>query len=129
MTVRNLLIVNAIVSIASAAGLGLVPEMFVAPFDFSLDPSGTALARMYGSVLLGIALMCWLGRDLDAAGHRVLVIGSAAGWAGFTVAMGLAVAGGVAGGIALVWVVIGALFTLAGVGSLAGIGIREESRA
>lgn len=125
MTVRNLLIVNAILSIVSAVGLGLMPEQFVAPFGVTLEPGGAMLGRMYGGVLLGLALMCWLGRDLDTDGRRVLATGSAAGWTVFTIAMVLAIASNVASGMAVVWVAIGAVMALGGIGAVARVGVRE----
>lgn len=127
MKVRNLLVLNSLISLISAIGLLVMPKQYVAPFDVTLDPAGLMFARMMGSQLLGLAIFCWLGRNLGVSGRRVLVLGSIASWVVFTTVITMAMNSSVTNSTAMLWVVIGIVMSLGMIGAATGVVVKEES--
>jgi hypothetical protein len=55
----------------------LVPTNLLSLYAVTLDPSSQYLARYFGSALLGLAAVNWIGRSLNSGpGLRAILVGS-----------------------------------------------------
>jgi len=55
----------------------LVPTNLLSLYGVTLDPSSQYLARYFGSALLGLAAVIWIGRSLKSGqGLRAILVGS-----------------------------------------------------
>jgi hypothetical protein len=121
MTLRTLLLVDAVLGFVSAAALLVIPGQFVAPFGASLDPAGTFMAQGWGTELLGLGVASWVARDAGVRARRTVAIADAVGWFAFAVLFAIGIASGTVNTLAAVWVVVGGLFGAAFVAAIAGI--------
>ncbi len=68
--------IKAIISIVCGLALLLIPGAFMGLAGVTLDPGGTAMARLVGALLIGIAIMCWTARNADpSVGREAFVLG------------------------------------------------------
>jgi hypothetical protein len=77
MTLKKLLIYNVIVTIPFGAGLVLIPKILLSLFGLTLDPGGSAIARLFGSALIFVGLLCWFARNAgESQARRAIVLAS-----------------------------------------------------
>jgi len=66
-------LVQAVVGAIVGAAFLVVPRQWVAPFGMRMDDTAAFLGRMLGAALLGLAVLCWLGREsTDPAAQRAI---------------------------------------------------------
>ena len=76
-SLKLLLTITAPLAFVFGPGFLVLPELTVAPFGAVLDPAGALVARLYGAMHMGLALINWLARDLvEAAGRRAVAAGN-----------------------------------------------------
>lgn len=74
MKVSTFLIIKAIVSLAFGIALVLLPVVLMGLYGVTLDPVGAFMARFVGACLIGIGLICWLGRSVADDGQRAITL-------------------------------------------------------
>jgi len=68
--------VKAIISIVCGLALLLIPVIFMGLAGVPLDPGGAVMAQLVGALLIGIAVMCWTGKNADpSVGREAFVLG------------------------------------------------------
>ena len=74
MKLRNLFIVNAVVSFVFGIPLVLAPAMLLSLYGVTLSEAGIVVTRLYGAALLSHCLLTWLARDApDSEARRAIV--------------------------------------------------------
>jgi len=78
MTLKRFLITNAILFVPFGAAMIFIPTILFPMFGVELDSDGALMARVFGSALLNIGLMCYLVRSepLHSNGVRAILIGN-----------------------------------------------------
>jgi hypothetical protein len=76
MTYRNILSIAAIIAFIFGLGFILMPAQLVSFYNVELNPAGVLIAQLYGGALLGFGLLNWLGRGLNDAGARQVILTS-----------------------------------------------------
>jgi hypothetical protein len=66
MKMRTLFTANAIVQAMFGVGFLLIPTILLGLFGAQTDATGVMMARVAGSVIISLALVSWLGRDVDS---------------------------------------------------------------
>jgi len=125
MTLRTLLVVDAVVGFVSAAALLVVPGQFVGPFGATLDHTAAFMAQGWGTALLGLGVASWLVRDAGAPARRAVGIADAVTWFATAVLFASGMANATVNTLAGVWIVLGVLFGAAFVGAVAGVVFRN----
>lgn len=111
MKLTNFLVVKAIISLAFAIALVLVPTAFMSIYGLTLGPSGVLMGRFLGATLIGIGLICWLGRSAaDDALQGITLSLFVGDTVGFIVALVAQLSGLMS---ALGWIVVAIWFFLA----------------
>ncbi len=89
MTVKNVLMLNALVALVFGVALIVVPEQLLQIYDVTTDSAGLLLAQLFGAAALGYAFLTWFARDSAGAGSEGgLVLALTIGWSvGFIVAL------------------------------------------
>ena len=87
MKLSNLLVVAAVIAAFFGIGLILVPGPLLAIYGMTVDKTGTVIAQLFGSLLVGFAVLNWFARTVtDPEARRAVVLGNLAGDAvGFVV--------------------------------------------
>jgi hypothetical protein len=76
MKMRTLFIINAVVQLIFGAGFLLAPAIMFGVFGTQTDTTGLAIAHIAGGVILSLATISWLGRDVEGAGQDAIAWGS-----------------------------------------------------
>jgi fluoride ion exporter CrcB/FEX len=112
-----LLVVTLISGALFGAGFLLVPDQLLAPFGSTFTPAATANARLFGSALIGFAVVIGFARKSGSAEFRLgVACGLTAYYATSTVVLALAQLSGLMN--ALGWSIVGmhaVLFVWSGV--------------
>src|SRR2546421_11703943 len=75
MTLATLLSVNAIVALAYALGLLLVPATLLKVYGITSGPGERLMAQFFGVALLAVGLLTWLARNVaDPIARRAFVL-------------------------------------------------------
>jgi hypothetical protein len=74
MRVATFLTIKAIVSLLFGVALALIPATLMDWYGVTLDESGTFMAQTVGACLIGIGLICWLGREVSDDGRRSITL-------------------------------------------------------
>jgi apolipoprotein N-acyltransferase len=74
MTLKHLFIINAIISAVFGFGLMLAPGTVCAFYGQHLDISGYSNTRMWGTAILGYALLAWLCRNAEDSETRRRIV-------------------------------------------------------
>ena len=79
MNTRTVLTVAAVIAVIFALGLILMPATMGTLYGTGTAPNQLLLARLFGSALLGFAVINWLAKDLDYATLRPILLGNLVG--------------------------------------------------
>jgi hypothetical protein len=79
MNLRTFLTIAAVVALAYAVGLILMPSILNSTYGFGTSESELLLARFFGVELLVLGVITWLARDFTGAGVRPIITGSVIG--------------------------------------------------
>jgi hypothetical protein len=79
MNLRTFLTVAAVVALAFALGLILMPAFMNTTYGFGTSASEILLARYFGVELLVLGVIYWLAKDFTGANARPLITGSLIG--------------------------------------------------
>lgn len=73
---KKLFIANAIFATVGGLGLLFSADQLMTPYGLPLNEGGIFLSRLMGGMLLGVALISWLGRTLkDKESIKILSLG------------------------------------------------------
>ncbi len=82
MTLKNLLVVNAVIALFFGLALILSPDRLLLVFGITLSEAGLLIGRLLGAAILGNAALMWLARDCEESeARRVIVLALAIGFA------------------------------------------------
>ncbi len=78
MTLKNFLILNAILFVPFGLVMLIVPGLLFPLFGIDLDADGILMARVFGSALMNIGLMCYLARSESpqSTGMKAILVGN-----------------------------------------------------
>ncbi|MBX2877088.1 MAG: hypothetical protein KTR30_33520 [Saprospiraceae bacterium] len=78
MTLRNFLILNAILFVPFGLIMLILPGDLFPLFGIDLDADGILMARVFGSALLNLGLICYLVRaePTDSSAMKAVLIGN-----------------------------------------------------
>jgi hypothetical protein len=80
MRLSNLLVVAAAIAAIFGVALVVVPGPLLAIYAMTVDKTGTVVAQLFGSVLIGFAVLNWFARNVtDPVARRAVVLGNLAG--------------------------------------------------
>ncbi len=71
MSLRNLFIATALITLLSGVGFTFFPVVTMTLYNLPLDEVGTYTARFLGGAYLSFAAVAWLARDASPS-HSVL---------------------------------------------------------
>ena len=74
MKVTTFLIIKAIVSLAFGIAFVLLQVILMGIYGTTLDPAGALMAQFAGAGLIGIGLICWLGRSAGNNAQRAITL-------------------------------------------------------
>ena len=66
MKMRTLFIVNAVIQFFFGVGFMFTPTILVGLFGTQTDVTGITLAHVAGGVILSLAIISWLGKDVES---------------------------------------------------------------
>ena len=76
MNLKNLLLINAIAALFFGVVFVLLPEQTLAQYGVKLMPkAGIFVGRLFGATMLGIAVISWFARSMDAEAQSSIVLG------------------------------------------------------
>jgi hypothetical protein len=67
MKLRTLFIANAVIQFLFGVGFMLTPVIVLGLFSAHTDATGNMLTRVAGGVIISLAIISWLGKDVDSA--------------------------------------------------------------
>jgi len=67
MKLRTLFIANAVIQFLFGVGFMLTPALVLGLFGAQTDATGIMLTRVAGGVIISLAIISWLGKDVDSA--------------------------------------------------------------
>jgi hypothetical protein len=87
MRLTNLLVVSAAIAAIFGVALVVLTGPLLAIYGMTVDKTGTVVAQLFGSVLIGFAVLNWFARNVtDPEARRAVVLGNlAADAVGFVV--------------------------------------------
>jgi hypothetical protein len=74
MKLSTLFSIDAIVSAVFGLTFVLVPETVMSFYGVTLSPGGALVARLFGKVLLAVAVLSWLARNAGESEARKAII-------------------------------------------------------
>ena len=75
MKMRTLFIINAVIQFFFGVGFMFAPTVLLGLFGTKTDATGLTLAHVAGGVILSLAIISWLGKDVDGAGQDAIAWG------------------------------------------------------
>ena len=76
MTLGNLFVVNAVISLVFGVAAVLAPALLMSSFGATLSPAGILVARLLGATFLGIGVLTWFARNAaDSEARQAIVLG------------------------------------------------------
>ena len=79
MNLRTFLVIAAVIALAFALGLILMPAFMATTYGFGTSASEILLARFFGTELLVLGVINWLAKDSTGANARPIIMGSLIG--------------------------------------------------
>lgn len=78
MTFKNFLILNAILFVPLGLGMLLMPGILFPWFGIDLDADGILMARVFGSALMNLGLICYMIRSepVGAKATKAILLGN-----------------------------------------------------
>ncbi|HXQ45783.1 MAG TPA: hypothetical protein VN806_04155 [Caulobacteraceae bacterium] len=67
---------KGLVNLVFGAGMTLAPQALMTIYGVTLDTSGALIARLFGTALLGIGAVQFLGRRIEDGPTKTLLIGA-----------------------------------------------------
>lgn len=64
MKLKQLLVINAIITLAYGLGETLIPGTILTLYGLSSDPSTKLAAQYFGVALIGVGMLSWCARDV-----------------------------------------------------------------
>jgi hypothetical protein len=114
MKLNSLLMIAAVIAAAFGIAFVVASGPLLALYGITLDKAGTLIAQLFGALLIGLAVVNWLARDMtDPQGQQAVVLGNLVGDAVGFVLILIGQLGGIAN--ALGWVNV-ALYLLLALG-------------
>ncbi len=123
MTLKNLLVVNAVIALFFGLALILSPDRLLLVFGITLSEAGLLIGRLLGAAILGNAALMWLARDCEESEARQVIVLALA--IGFAIGVIVAVQGQLSGVVNSAGWAIVAIYLLA----LLGYGYFRFARA
>ena len=74
MSVKTMLLVNAVVAGFFGLAFLFVPEHIAAIYGVTREPSLPYMGQLLGLNLAGIAVLCWFARDVPASETRTAIV-------------------------------------------------------
>lgn len=113
MTIRTLMIVNAIIAGLFGIGFVLVPGQLLSQYGITPDPAFNLVGQLLGAAFIGFAVLTWAARNTtDSEARRAILLALFVGDAiGFIVAL-IAQLGGIVNALGWSTVVIYLLLAL-----------------
>ena len=75
MTLGNLFIINAVISLVFGVAAVLAPALLMSFYGITLSPAGIVVTRLFGAALLSHCALTWLARDApDSEARRAIVL-------------------------------------------------------
>jgi hypothetical protein len=76
MNLKNFFLINTIIALFFGVVFVLLPEDTMAQYGVKMMPRGAVLvARLFGSALLGIAIITWFARSFSREAQRDIILG------------------------------------------------------
>ena len=75
MKMRTLFIVNAVIQFFFGVGFMFAPTVLLGLFGTQTDATGITLAHVAGGVIFSLAIISWLGKDVDGVGQDAIAWG------------------------------------------------------
>jgi uncharacterized membrane protein YfcA len=80
MRLNTLLTIAAVIAAVFGIGFVIASGPLLSIYGITLDKAGTVVAQLFGALLIGIALLNWLARNVtDPEAQRAIVLGNLAG--------------------------------------------------
>ena len=77
MKIKGLFIYNAVITFPFGVCLVLLPELILSIYGIELGQGGAFAARLLGSALIFVALLCWFARNsADSEARQAIVLSS-----------------------------------------------------
>lgn len=74
VTLKNLFVFTAVLTLVFALGFLLFPGATSAPYGFDLDEAGVHVARSLGAAYLGLAALAWFAREAPRTDVRRTIV-------------------------------------------------------
>jgi hypothetical protein len=74
MKLKNLFIINTLVAVIFGLAFVLLPETTSSLYDITLSPGGLLLAQLFGTSLVGFAVLTWFARNAGESEARNAII-------------------------------------------------------
>jgi len=76
MKMRTLFIINAVIQFCFGVGFMFASAVLLGLFGTQTDTTGTTLAHVAGGVILSLAIISWLGKDVEGPAQDAIAWGS-----------------------------------------------------
>jgi hypothetical protein len=75
MKMRTLFLINAVFQFVFGLGFMFAPAVLLGLFDTQTDITGITLAHVAGGIILSLAIISWLGKDLESSAQNAIAWG------------------------------------------------------
>jgi len=75
MKMRTLFLINAVIQLIFGLGFMFAPTVLLGLFGTKTDTTGITLAHVAGGVILSLAIISWMGKDLEGAAQIAIAWG------------------------------------------------------
>jgi hypothetical protein len=75
MKMRTLFLINAVIQLIFGLGFLFAPAILLGLFGTTTDVTGTTMAHVAGGLILSLAIISWLGKDLDGPAQNAIAWG------------------------------------------------------
>ena len=74
MNLKTMMLVNTVVAAVFGLALVIVPGTVTAAYGITADAGMRYIGQLYGSCLVGIAVLCWYATDAPASEARTAIL-------------------------------------------------------
>ena len=75
MKIRTLFLINAAIQLIFGVGFMFAPSVLLGLFGTTTDTTGITLAHVAGGVILSLAIISWLGKDVEGPSQNAIAWG------------------------------------------------------